>query len=280
MGISNNLIALVTFQTFVNLIGIVLFYPFLNIFSRFLEKRYMNDNQETFFINKTSLSDTDIAFEAMKEETKIFLYQVIGYSLETFGISNKNWQKPALSAFSKQTNSDKYDHIKRVYGDIHAYSIELQSKTDTNLLSQEIEKLTFSVRNGMYAAKNIKDIIHDIEQLSNSSNDVKYSFYIASRKKTQLFFDKALSTLDSGNNGHFEELTKLYNDIQENYTTTLKGLYDSSFSHKLSDIEISTILNFNRELYSAFKSVVMALKDYSLNEEQAAYFDGLKGFIR
>lgn len=280
MDIRNNLIALVTFQTLINFAGIILFYPFLSIFSRFLEKRFVGDDNETLFISKASLSDTDIALDAMKEETKFFMYQVTGYCLGVFGISNIKWQKPALSAFLKHTNTDRYDHIKKLYGDLHAFSIELQNKTETKKQSQELEKLMFSVRNGMYASKNIKDILYDIEQLSNSSNDIKYRFFLDAKEKTSLFYDMVLSILDSEGDGNFEKLTQLYTSVQEDYTKTLKSLYESPFTQKISDIEISTILNFNRELFSSFKSVVISLKDYMLNEEQAAYFDGLPGFIR
>ena len=43
IGIHDDLLALVFFQTFTNLTGIVVFYPFLGIFGRFLEKlwRYL-----------------------------------------------------------------------------------------------------------------------------------------------------------------------------------------------------------------------------------------------
>lgn len=280
VGIKNNLIALVAFQTFVNILGIVLFFPFLNSFGRILEKLFTKNSTHTLFISKTALADTDIALDAMKDETKFLMYQVIGFCLEAFGIDNKDWQKTALDSYAKHNTEEKYNHIKEVYGDIHAFFIELQNRTDSKTESEMLEKLMFSVRNAMYAAKNTKDILHDIEQLSNSSNDVKYSFFMAAKEKAALFYKETLSIIDSQDANGFEKITKLYNSVQEDYTSTLKSLYESPFTQKISDVEISTILNFNRELYSSFKSMVIALKDYSLNEKDADYFDDLPGFIR
>jgi phosphate:Na+ symporter len=48
---------------------------------------------------------------------------------------------------------------------------------------------------------------------------------------------------------------------------------------KLSDMEISLLINFNRQIYTSFKAMVLAVKDYFLNEKEADYFDELPGFI-
>jgi phosphate:Na+ symporter len=48
---------------------------------------------------------------------------------------------------------------------------------------------------------------------------------------------------------------------------------------KLNEMEISTVINFNREFYTSFKSIILALKDGVLTTKDAAYFDDLPGFI-
>lgn len=280
LHVENKLFALVTFQSLVNVISILLFFPMLNRFSRFLEHRFINEENETLFINKTGIQDVDIAISALKNETAYYLYQVTGYCIDTLGICNKQWQKAPLLPFIKKNNTDKYDHIKAIYGDVHTYYMSLQGKTTSDTSLQELEKLMFAVRNAMYGAKNMKDIQHDIEHLSNSSNDVKYDFFIAAKGKADSFYSQCILILDNPESANFESLSQLYNSVQENYTQSLKTLYEETLTHKISDTEISTILNFNRELYSSFKALVMALKDYILNEEQAAYFDGLPGYIR
>jgi hypothetical protein len=40
------------------------------------------------------------------------------------------------------------------------------------------------------------------------------------------------------------------------------------------------MLNFNREIFTGFKSLVFAVKDYLLDKEQSKHFDDLPGFIR
>jgi len=48
----------------------------------------------------------------------------------------------------------------------------------------------------------------------------------------------------------------------------------------LSETEITTLLNFNREVFTAFKSFVFGVKDYLFDKKQSRYFDELPGFIR
>ena len=60
----------------------------------------------------------------------------------------------------------------------------------------------------------------------------------------------------------------------------LAELHHEDWQKKLDEVEFSTIVNFNREIYTCEKSIAFALKDLLLSEEEAAKFDELPGFIR
>jgi hypothetical protein len=45
-------------------------------------------------------------------------------------------------------------------------------------------------------------------------------------------------------------------------------------------LEIATILNVHREIISAYKSAVFALKDFLLSSKESSLFDTSPGFIR
>jgi hypothetical protein len=72
----------------------------------------------------------------------------------------------------------------------------------------------------------------------------------------------------------------LFDEIQGNYQKDLQSLYDQAISQKVDAIEIATMLNVHREIVSAYKSAVFALKDYLLNPKEASIFDASPGFIR
>jgi phosphate:Na+ symporter len=133
----------------------------------------------------------------------------------------------------------------------------------------------------MYAAKNIRDAQHDIEQMRNSSNDIKYNFYIELSEKMMHLYEKIKFILNSKEvENCLQDLTVLYNSITSGYTSTLGSLYKDSVANKVNELEITTLVNFNRELYTSFKSIIFGLKDYLLTVKEAEFFDTQPGFIR
>lgn len=281
IGIEDNLIALVFFQTLVNVIGIILFYPLLDPLSRFLQKRFVSDEEETLFIKNVGDTEPDIGIEVLRKEVLYFIHSTAMFCQEIFSINSTAWRLPELEDYSEKKVIEKYEHIKRVHGHIHAYSTQMQNRRLRAEESLALDKLMFSVRNSMYAAKSMKDAYYDAEQLRNSSNDKKYAFFIQARERVELFYIRLIEIIDSDNKAiYFEELAALFKTVQDGYAVTLSELYKSDHLKGLGDTEISTLLNFNREMFTSFKSSILSVKDYLLNDEEAAYFDELPGFLR
>jgi phosphate:Na+ symporter len=282
VGINDNLVALVFFQTLINLFCIILFFPFLDLLGKYLLKRYPDSEEESFYIRKMPVTDTDIAIEALENETKHFITLVINYSLDAFNV--KGNQAPSniiYKKFSTKSLSEKYDYIKHLHGEMHGFYLQILNVSQREKKMERLEQLVTSIRNAMYAAKSIRDARHDIEQISNSSNNVKYDFYVQSAKKSSAIYQQILKMLDEkGKVNYFEQLTALYKNITEGYSETLQLLYKNSMATLVNETEISTLINFNREIYTSYKSILFSIKDYLLTPKDAEYFDGLPGFIR
>jgi phosphate:Na+ symporter len=279
--LKNNLFALVFFQSLINVIGIILFYPLLPVLGRFLEKRFTTDDEETLYINKINAGDPVIALEAFEKETQSFIYHVLDFCLTA---SNIKKDMPGILLHKDYHGSptmEKYEHLKSMHGEIHGFYIRMQKAVINGKESERAEQLISSVRNCMYAAKNMKDALHDIEQLHNSSNDTKYNYYLAAQSRMEEFCQRVILLLkQSAEGSQLEGLTRFYREVQEGYTKNLNELYKQGMEQHLSESEISTLINFNRETYTAFKSILFALKDYLLNAQDADRFGELPGFIR
>ncbi len=282
VGMKDPLLSLVFFQSLINLAGIAIFYPVLGNFGRFLEKRFTSDENETLFIHKIKTSETELALTALEKETQHLLYHVSGLALSAF--DKKLILHDALRfnrEFESKSVIGKYDFIKQLHGDIHLFSIRLQGFVKSGEVSARIAQLIASSRNAMYAAKNIKDAWPDTEQLKKSSNDLKYEYYRRSGDRVAQVCGSAVSLL-AGQAGpdDLAALTAIYRQAQAGYRHNLEEIYQQGRMQSLSEIEFSTIVNFNREIFTFEKSVVFALKDYLLTPEQANQFDELPGFIR
>jgi phosphate:Na+ symporter len=279
LGVKNHVLALVVFQTLVNIISIVLFYPFLNPFGKFLSARFTKNGDETLFIHKIKPTETELAMQAMEKETHHFLQLIIAYSKHIFEL--KHEQKNG-NEFYKKTPEEKYEFIKHLHGEILEFYVKMQSNHAQPEEAARFHLLISSVRNGMYAAKSLKDAWHDVLILKNSSNDKKFAYYEESRNRTDHFISTIGQVLTAKEPGqaNADALVALYREMIKGYTEELSHLYKQGTIDHLNETEISTIINYNRELYTAYKSLILAVKDLLLPEKEAAAFEELPGFIR
>lgn len=282
LPISDHLIALVLFQSMVNLMCIITFLPFLRIFGDFLLKCFEEKEEGSLYISKVSVNDMDNALDALDHDTKFLINHVIQYSLNSFNINEDKISNINVSKnFSRKSVLQQYNYIKQLHGEMHGFYLKLLSEASDKMVTERLEQLISAIRNSMYAAKNIRDAQHDIEQMRNSSNDIKYNFYIQSSEKLEHLYEKIKLLLNSKEvENCLQDLTLLYNTITTGYTSTLGSLYKDSIANKVNELEITTLVNFNRELYTSFKSILFGLKDYLLSVKQAEFFDTQPGFIR
>jgi phosphate:Na+ symporter len=281
VGIKNRLIALVFFQSLVNVIGIILFYPFLKIFAGFLEKQYRNTEEETMFIHKVDARESSMALFALREESGYFLEAVLDFARECFELMTLSpAEKKEYGKYRKIPFFEKYEHLKFLYGEIHTYYIAVQKNITDKEETEKLDRLMSSVRNAMYAAKSFKDSLPDKNQLFNSSNEIKYNFYRQSRQEVDELCNNFQHLLAQGEQMSSGDLAKVYKQVTSGYTNTLQQLYRESTAGHVNETEITTMLNFNREIFTAFKSMLFALKDYGLDKDQSKFIEEQPGFIR
>lgn len=282
LGIRDNLIGIVFFQSMVNLSGILLFYPFLNVLGRYLEKRFKGKSDESLFISKVPPSHTELAIDALENEIYYFMNHVVAFSTHAFEGQGPVDKKALDKDFPNKTLMEQYEFIKHLHGEIHRYFIQLYNNDSKNPEDAEhIQQIISGLRNAMYAAKNIKDALPDIEQAKNSSNDTKYQFYQVARKKMEDFCNQVIKFLkEKDKKIPLDEIADFYRDTTKSYSHSLQELYKEGLEKHVDEIEISTLLNFNRELYTAFKSLIFAIKDLRLTHHDAEHFDDMPGFIR
>lgn len=281
-NITDNNIALVFFQSFINVISALIFFRFLKLISAFLISRYKNKEDESFFISKVPVTDSELAIIALENETKRFINLVIQYSLDAFYIKkiSADVNLYPVNHFSK-TLTEKYDFIKHLHGDIHGFCLKCQNTGLNKSEAERLNQVIAAIRNIMYAAKNIRDTEQDINLMRNSSNETKYNFFNQSTNIVLDFYEKVNHILNAENKANcFKELTLLYQSTISGYIQKLQLLYKQNLALQVNEIEISTLINFNREIFTSFKSMLFGIKDFLLTPKEAEYFDTLPGFIR
>ena len=278
--IKDPLIGLVTFSTLINVISIAIFLPFLNPFAKLLEKFFKDtDASAAAFIGLANVKEPVTALDLFRRETEYFIYNSMLFNLSKFEIDKKLLQEnPDFKninekrKFFSKTSEEKYEFLKQLQGELQAFYLLLRTKLQDEQYAQ-LHQLISSVRNSMYSVKSIKDIGSNITNLSRSSKDIKFDFFIRNKKETEDLYQEFNAYLTHHEKATFEKLQSLYNNIQNNFSSALNNFYKEAQNAPIEDIDMTTAINFNRELFTSNKAMLIAVKDFLLEEKQTRDFN-------
>lgn len=282
VGINDPLIILVAFQSFINITGAVLFYFFLNKLGDFLERSFVkNEKFATIFLQNATPELPDTATEVFEKEVNAFIKRVLLINEEIFAfeqIKGKDYIETNSKLIFEPniTLLEKYDVIKKAEGEmLQFYAHVLDENIDKESLNK-LNRLLASVRSALFAAKSLKDIIQNVKEFSNSSAELKFNRF----KDYQKAIDQFNTTLreilleptgKKTSNNLQELLLKVENDYQQDVIKT----YQQVNKGDLKEIDISTVFNLNKEVHDSCKSLIMATKDFLLNETEIVTFNNM-----
>ncbi len=282
MQIKNPLIGLVTFSSLINFLGIIVFLPLLNPFSKFLELFFKDSNNHiSAYIANANLDDPETALDLFRRETDYFIHNSILFNLEIFD-GNSDFIQENLEfdkintekKFFSKTSDEKYDFMKQLQGELQSFYLELRTKLQ-NGQDSELNQLNSSIRSAMYSIKCLNDIKSNVNNLQQSSKTLKFNFFLNKKAETTKIYTQLSDVLKNKKNNNFKSLEFIYKSIEKNYTDTLNEFYKAASLTPIEDLEITTIINLNRELFTSNKAMLMAIKDFIFDEKQAEHFNSV-----
>lgn len=280
LNIANPLIGLVTFSTMVNLLSILIFLPFLDVFVKFLERFFKNsDATNSAFIGNADENEPQTALELFKREIKYFIYNSMLFNLEQLH-ADKSWLQSnkdlyeinKKKMFEVKNDVEKYEFLKLLQGEIQLFYLSFKKKIMPEQYS-ELSQLVSAARSSMYAVKCIKDLKANITNLNNSSKNIKYNLFTERKKQTEQLYKLLNTQIDSTDKLSNQDLKIAFAVIQAQYSSALETFYKDAQKSPLDDIDMTTVINFNRELFTSSKAIIMAVKDVVLDTKDAAVFN-------
>ena len=284
LGPTEPLVGLVLFQSLINLIGVILFFPLLNHLSSLLEKCFTkNNSMATSFIANINLNMPELAVNLIQKETLLFICRVIHLNREAFKIVSQpndisvlNEEIITKNEIHLRSYSEKYQRVKQAEGEVlSCYTQIIEEKIEKEDFIR-INQLMASVRNAMYAAKGIKDIRDDKNDLRESALDIKYMHYELTQSQLRIFYERIDILLTQKDESKcFQQLVYLMKYIVDAYQERMADIYKESKSRNIEMSDISTLLNMNREVYSSCKALIFSLRDFVLSAAQVEEFDNV-----
>lgn len=285
LGISDPLYALVAFHSLFNGIGVIVSLPLIKPLTRWLGRRFLeNEFSLLRHINKSSKDVPEAAVENIRLETFRLIDQVLALNQSAFGLLPEHSfydckkDRVATAVFAGNPDFDQcYASIKHLEGEILTFALALQREPLELRESAKLGQLIPSIRNAVHSSKSIKDIREDLQSFEDSAND-RYNAYAEHfRQAVREFCDSldpvAHTELEAL---RFETLVALKNKAEQIHKRLHQHIYDEVARGELSRIEISTLLNVNREVYVSNLSLISALADAMLGMEAADEFESIK----
>ena len=284
IGIADPLLALVAFHSLFNLIGIVIFLPLVGTMSRQLAKKF-GDGDDTLLhhIKETDLAVPEASIENVSRETMRLIDQAIGLNLLSFGLPlsrtfyDSETDRHGVPLFGEEpSHSAGYDGIKQLEGEILSYAIHLQEvRLDTDE-SARLSQVIVAIRRGVHSAKYLKDTHHDLQIFQESADDRFNAWFGRFRDAADEFYEllNALQAAQSSSH-RFEMLVELKSKNEEIHAALHKEIHREVADDQLSEVQISTLLNVNREFYLSSQSLLSALADALLDTHSATDFESL-----
>jgi phosphate:Na+ symporter len=286
VGIRDPLYALVAFHSLFNLIGIVLFLPFISPFARFLESRFAAEPEMSArYLSGVSPSLTDAAMRAIERETARLIHRVITQNMRAFhppiplppGRPPVPGEEEPLN-LRDRAFEDSYSMTKRLEGEIIAFATRLQAQPLDEPASQRLTQLLSAVREAVHSSKLLKDIRHNLEDFSASINEPVRRYLDHFRSVTTSFYGDLYGLRRSGQDTiDVEDLVEAIQEVRRRHDQMHGEIYVSINEGKLREMEISSLLNVNRETLSSNLALLMALRDFHLEPSQAETVRQLPG---
>ena len=273
LSLTDPLYSLVAFHSLFNLFGIILFTPFISPFTKFLESWIRDDQQSTcHYILNVPSNITDVALEALEKECLYLIHLVACLNLRFLSIDlsdpsinqlkHKHHQSLAkMLAMNKLAN---YEAIKNLEGEIVNYSLEIQTQPIDKETAGTIDLLLDSVRHAVFSAKSLKDIHDNLVSFIDHDNAVITQKFHDQQQLIQAFYQKIFSLFDRRHESEFftEEIEGLHVLIDNLYRSHASGLYSDAAHTKFNNLDLSTLLNVNKEIHTSCEAFYKAVNRF------------------
>ncbi|MDP2042242.1 MAG: Na/Pi symporter [Algoriphagus sp.] len=262
LGIREPLLELVFLNTLINLIGIVLFFPFIPAFARFMNRQFVKSEPSgtCLYIKNVDPEVSDVALQALDNEISRVYTLVEEFILDCLLIDkNGNHRSSRIrNIFRAEKNLlETYAQLKSIEDEITDYYTQIQRFKLTQSEADLTANYLIRVRSMIIAAKNIKDVIPNIKEMSDSEDPVAVEIL----GRLQDFAVKNLNKLSSQAPEGMgrEEISKLQREYEDFYILTVNYLYKNIPPKAQLSVSVSSITNAIRKIVSALEELITSV---------------------
>lgn len=278
LQIQDPLYSLVAFHSLFNLLGLLIFMPFVKQYAHAIESWIKEKTTHVdLYIHKVPETVTDAALEALALETRHLLYLVVRLNARFLNMKSDKM----LSNDNELANSDivsdttKHEHyiaIKKLEGEIINYALKIHSNNlkdnedvsieMTQPYPQRVDSLMKAIRSGVDSAKALKDISDDLDYFYLMDNKELSDYFDVLKDSTQNLYTPIMNVLNQQQDSELlkEEFDTLILKSEKFHNEFVVKIYRKMSREHLSSLDLSTLLNVNKEFQTSEKALIQAFE--------------------
>lgn len=262
LGIREPLLELVFLNTLINLIGIVLFFPFIPAFARFMNRQFVKSEPSGTcrFIKNVDPEVSDVALQALDNEISRVFTLVEEFILDCLLIGkNGNHRSSGIrNIFRAEKNLlETYAQLKSIEDEITDYYTQIQRFKLTQSEADLTANYLIRVRSMIIAAKNIKDVIPNIKEMSDSEDPVAVEILGRLQDFAVMNLNRLSNQAPEGMGR--EEISQLQREYEDFYILTVNYLYKNIPPKAQLSVSVSSITNAIRKIVSALEELITSV---------------------
>ncbi len=275
--------ALSIFAVWFKIFGALVMWPFIKKITYIIRKIIPDRKTEYWLdIEKIEWNVADIGILAMKNDTirlikKIFRYNMNIFDIDEQTILEKKFELNKVLNFEKEFDDDfldqEYKIIKAIEEKIIKYGLDIKNMLDQNE-NLTINEIYTIVWNAVYSAKYMKDVRLNVQNIQDSENEFIHKKYNEFRKALIWLYKWISQIIDGADNKEiFDQIIEAIEYIRSNDAKFLASISKDLLSQKMDEFELSGLININRYLYLSSTSIIYAVRDLFLDQNEKKFLE-------
>ncbi len=258
IGINDPMVTLAAFHTAINVAGILVMLPFLKHFTAFIDRVITGDGEQLAEkIMLVNPAESHAAIEALKGEATEFFKKALAVQHGFFNLSHQ------LLPHGKIKD---YIDLKNYENEIAVFYIKLQQSNLSESEVSQVNALIAAIRNATLAAKDVKDIKHNLDEISGSAQDDIFAFYGTVRDNQKKFYNEITAIVTRQLPYVAEDIVRLKEMLKSYYQHESEDVYQLFSAKKHREIMVPNLLNMIREINNSNEALLRSLSNMIVTE--------------
>lgn len=259
-SIKDPVMELVLFNTLFNSIGIVIFFPFVNRFEAWLKRRFVGKEKAglSVYVKNVSTSVPEAALSALEKDVQLAFDRTCDFITNVWDgkireVDVTVWRRILMQPLDLM---DQYQQIKTLEDELTEYHIRIQEENLNLREAQKLTSLMLTLRTMVFAAKDIKDVMHNIDDMEEEEDLLVLEYHESMRNFYLDFIAKLRKYLEKSD--FSEQVPDWIGENAKQYKIWINELYHK-IAEKPIEFPVSTMTNVIKQVVSSMDNLGSAV---------------------